>query len=161
VNDLEVVRLTSARKTDHSQHVQKFFRGFMQYKVLLCDDSQIFREVAKKFLEAHSLVHLVGESSNFADSLRMVSDLRPDIAILDLCMVPETAVKLPTQKNVLNAKRLLVVSASSDQESRDLADRMGADAFLDKIDLYDKLIATIVWLTSVASAHPMRLQTIG
>jgi DNA-binding NarL/FixJ family response regulator len=133
----------------------------MQFKVLLCDDSDIFRDVAKKYLEAHSLVHLVGESSNFTDSLRMVSDLRPDIVILDLCMVPETVVKLPIQKNVLNAKRLLIVSASSDQESRDLADRMGADAFLDKIDLYDKLVATIVWLTSVASAHPMRLQPIG
>jgi DNA-binding NarL/FixJ family response regulator len=99
------------------------------------------------------LVHLVGESSNFADSLRMVSDVRPDIVILDLCMVPETAVKLPTQKNILNAERLLVVSASSDQESRDLADRMGADGFLDKIDLYEKLVATIVWLTSTGSAH--------
>ena len=133
----------------------------MQYKVLLCDDSEILREVAKKFLEAHSLLHLVGESSNFADTVRMVFDLRPDIVILDLGMVPETAVKLPTQKNVLNAKRLLVVSASSDQESRDLADRMGADAFLDKIDLYDKLVATIVWLTSDVSAHPMRPHAIG
>jgi chemotaxis response regulator CheB len=133
----------------------------MPFKVLLCDDSEIFREVAKKFLEEHSFVHLVGESSNFADSLRMVSDLRPDIVVLDLCMVPDTAVKLPTQKNVLNAKRLLVVSASSDQESRDLADGMGADAFLDKIDLYDKLVATIVWLSSDVSAHPMRLQAIG
>jgi chemotaxis response regulator CheB len=132
----------------------------MPFKVLLCDDSEIFREVAKKFLEEHSFVHLVGESSNFADSLRMVSDLRPDIVVLDLCMVPDTAVKLPTQKNVLNAKRLLVVSASSDQESRDLADGMGADAFLDKIDLYDKLVATIVWLSSDVSAHPMRLQAI-
>jgi DNA-binding NarL/FixJ family response regulator len=133
----------------------------MLFKVLLCDDSEIFREVAKKFLEAHSLVHVVGESSNFADSLRMVSDLHPDIVILDLCMVPETAVKLPTEKNVLNAKRLLVVSASADQESRDLADRMGADGFLDKLDLYEKLVATIVWLTSDVSAHPMRLQPIG
>jgi DNA-binding NarL/FixJ family response regulator len=133
----------------------------MLFKVLLCDDSEIFREVAKKFLEAHSLVQVVGESSNFADSLRMVSDLHPDIVILDLCMVPETAVRLPTEKNVLNAKRLLVVSASADQESRDLADRMGADGFLDKIDLYDKLVATIVWLTSDVSAHPMRLQPIG
>jgi DNA-binding NarL/FixJ family response regulator len=133
----------------------------MLFKVLLCDDSEIFREVAKKFLEAHSLVQVVGESSNFADSLRMVSDLHPDIVILDLCMVPETAVRLPTEKNVLNAKRLLVVSASADQESRDLADRMGADGFLDKMDLYDKLVATIVWLTSDVSAHPMRLQPIG
>jgi DNA-binding NarL/FixJ family response regulator len=133
----------------------------MLFKVLLCDDSEIFREVTKKFLEAHSLVHLVGESSNFADSLRMVSELRPDIVILDLCMVPETTVKLPTQKNILNAKRLLIVSASSDQESRDLADRMGADGFLDKIDLYDKLVATIVWLTSDVSAHPMRLHATG
>jgi DNA-binding NarL/FixJ family response regulator len=133
----------------------------MLFKVLLCDDSEIFREVAKKFLEAHSLVHLVGESSNFADTLGMVFDLRPDIVILDLRMIPETAVKLPTAKNVINAKRLLVVSACSDQESRDLADRMGADAFLDKTELYEKLIATIVWLTSDVSAHPMRLHAIG
>jgi chemotaxis response regulator CheB len=133
----------------------------MQYTVLLCDDSEIFRVVARRFLEAHPLVHLVGESSNFADSLRMVSDFCPDIAILDLRMVPETAVQPPTLKNVLNAKRLLVVSASSDQESRDLADAMGADAFLDKMDLYEKLIPTIVWLTSDASAHAMRLHAIG
>ena len=133
----------------------------MRFQVLLCDDSEIFRKVVRKFLAVHPLVHLVGESSNFADGLRMVSDLRPDVVILDLRMVPETAIKLPAQKNVLNAERLLVVSASMDQESRDLADRMGADAFLDKMDLYERLIPTIVSLTSDVSAQPMRLHATG
>jgi DNA-binding NarL/FixJ family response regulator len=133
----------------------------MQFKVLLCDDSAEFRGAARKFLEADSLVQLIGESSDFAGSIRMVCDLRPDVVILDLHMVPETVTKLTTHKNILNAKRLLVVSASTDQESRDSADRMGADAFLDKTDLHEKLIPAIVWLTSDASAHPMRLQPIG
>ena len=41
---VKVLGLASARKTDDNQHVQKFFRGFMQYKVLLCDDLEIFGE---------------------------------------------------------------------------------------------------------------------
>jgi DNA-binding NarL/FixJ family response regulator len=131
----------------------------MQCTVLLCDDSQIFRKVVRRFLETQPLVHLIGESSNFAESVQMVSDLRPDIVILDLRMVPEDAVRL--RENICAATRLLIMSATADQESRDLADAMGADAFLDKSDLHEKLIPTIVWLSSAASAHPIRLQPIG
>ena len=131
----------------------------MQYRVLLCDDSEIFRGAIRRFLQEQQLVDLIGESSDFAESVRMVSDLRPDVVILDIHMVPDDAVYVHAE-NICNAKRLLVVSASMDQESRDLADRMGADAFLDKMELHEKLISTIVCLSSAASAHPMRLQPI-
>ncbi len=131
----------------------------MRYKVLLCDDSEIFRGAIRRFLQEQQLVDLIGESSDFAESVRMVSDLRPDVVILDLNVVPQDAVYVHTE-NICNAKRLLVVSASIDQQSRDLAERMGADTFLDKMELHEKLIPTIVWLSSAASAHPMRLQPI-
>jgi DNA-binding NarL/FixJ family response regulator len=133
----------------------------MQCRVLLCDDSEIFRMAVRKFLSAHAFVDLVGESSHFAESIQMVADLRPDLVILDLRMVPEIAIHPRPLTNVCNAKRLLVVSASAGQEDRDLAEAMGADAFLDKMDFDAKLIPTIVWLSSNASAQPMRLIPIG
>ena len=49
----------------------------MQYKVLLCDDSEIFRGAVRRFLQEQQLVDLIGESSDFAESVRMVSDLTP------------------------------------------------------------------------------------
>lgn len=130
----------------------------MQYKVLLCDDSEIFRGAVRRFLQEQQLVDLIGESSDFAESVRMVSDLSPDVVVLDLHMIPKSAVHENALNNICKAKRLLVISGSTDQESRDLADAVGADAFLDKMELHEKLIATIVWLSSDASAHAIRVQ---
>jgi DNA-binding NarL/FixJ family response regulator len=117
----------------------------MQCKVLLCDDSEIFRKAVKRFLRDEKSVDLIGESSEFAQAVQMISDMQPDIVILDLNMVPPEAL-IEHTGNICNAKRLLVVSAARDQDSRDLADKMGADAFLDKMELAEKLIPTIVWL---------------
>jgi DNA-binding NarL/FixJ family response regulator len=120
--------------------------------------TQKYFGAVRRFLQEQQLVDLIGESSDFAESVRMVSDLTPDAVILDLHMVPKSTVHEHDRNNICKARRLLVISASADQESRDLADAAGADAFLDKMDLQEKLIAAIVWLSSDASAHAIRVQ---
>jgi DNA-binding NarL/FixJ family response regulator len=44
--------------------------------------------------------------------------------------------------------RLLAISASNDEHSLSLARSLGADSFLDKMDLFEKLIPAILQLSS-------------
>jgi hypothetical protein len=45
-----------------------------------------------------------------------------------------------------SASRWLVISIANDDEAKELAESYGADALLDKMDLYNALVPTIVSL---------------
>jgi len=55
-------------------------------RILIADDHPIFREGLVKAIERESVHAIVGQAANGAEALKLVLELRPDLAILDVSM---------------------------------------------------------------------------
>ena len=110
--------------------------------VLLADDSSIMRKAIADLLKSDPEIQLMAEAGNFAQTIELISKLRPQVVIMDLHMGDENKVN-PTQvKSCLNGSRLLAISWN-DSETKMLAKRLGAVTLLDKLNLASELIPAI------------------
>jgi two-component system, NarL family, response regulator NreC len=123
-------------------------------KVLLADDSEIMREAIKKLLEDEPRIQIVGEAFSFGAAMQLVTDVKPDILLLDLHM-PQKRDLLPALvKSQLNCiKYTLAISFANDEEAKSLAASYGAAALLDKMSLYTELLPAIMQFAQ-PSANP-------
>jgi DNA-binding NarL/FixJ family response regulator len=55
-------------------------------RILIADDHPIFREGLVKAIERESTFAVVGQAANGAEALKLVLELRPDLAVLDVSM---------------------------------------------------------------------------
>lgn len=114
-------------------------------KVLLADDSEIVRRGIRQLLAAQNEIEIVGEAADFAQTIRMTTDLNPQVVVLDLHMPDENSIPREEVKARLNqGSRILAISIWNDEENKELAARLGATVLLDKMDLASTLIPAII-----------------
>ena len=116
-------------------------------KILLADDSEIVRRGIRQLLATQTGIEIVGEAASFAQTVLMVSVVKPEVIVLDLHMPGETNFSPQAVKSGLNhGSQLLAISLSNDEEAKVLAESFGASVLLDKMNLADTLIPSIVRL---------------
>jgi chemotaxis response regulator CheB len=111
-------------------------RGNLMFiRVLLADDSRIMRDAIRSFLGGYSEISLVGEASDFLQTIRMICDLKPQILLLDLHMPNCVGLDLTDASNRLRTAPVLILAMSvwTDMNTKALAQRFGAVALLDKM----------------------------
>jgi DNA-binding NarL/FixJ family response regulator len=118
----------------------------MPVKVLLADDTEFVRQAIRRLLEGRPEIEVVGEAANFAQTIQMSNDLKPDVIVMDLHMPDETRISPLEVKSLLNSgtSRLLAISIWQDEDANALADSFGAFTLLDKSDLGNTLIPAIL-----------------
>jgi CheY-like chemotaxis protein len=81
----------------------------------------------------------------------LTNELKPQLVVIDLYM---RGVDLPDIKHHLNVCHapLVAISLSNDEEARTLADNLGAVTLLDKAELANELIPTIMMFASAANS---------
>jgi DNA-binding NarL/FixJ family response regulator len=127
----------------------------MPIKVLLADDSELVRRGIRSLLRSQPEIELVGEAADFRQTIRMMNELKPQVVVLDLHMPDRTETSLLDVKSHLNHdSRVLPMSLSNDPETKALADSLGTLPLLDKMELCDKLIPTIMQLVSPRKYDP-------
>ena len=125
-----------------------FHNGDAPIKILLADDSEIMRRGIRLLLASHAEIEIVGEAANFAQTIQMTNGLNPQVVILDLHMPDQKTISLQDVKSHLNRRsQVLAISVWNDEESRELAETFGAAVLLDKTDLGNRLITTIMQLS--------------
>jgi DNA-binding NarL/FixJ family response regulator len=125
----------------------------MSIKILVADDSEIVRRGIRQLLSAHTEIAIVGEAANFAQTIRMASDLEPRVIVLDLHMPDESDITSQEVKSRLSHDfHVLGISVWNDEETKELAENLGAAVLLDKMDLANTLVPTIMQLGSERSA---------
>jgi DNA-binding NarL/FixJ family response regulator len=115
---------------------------------LLADDADLVRSAVRRLLEAEPNIKLLGEAVNFSQTLHMVAVLKPTVVLMDLHMPDEHEVSPALVRSRLSdaGARLLVMSIWTDDESRALAGKYGALAFLDKATIASSLTEAILGL---------------
>jgi DNA-binding NarL/FixJ family response regulator len=101
-------------------------------RVVIIDDHELFRGGLVALLEERGIV-VVGESGLAADGIRMVGELHPDVALMDLSM-PGMSGIAATQRLSASAPlvRVLVLTVSADEQSVTEALLAGACGYLIK-----------------------------
>ena len=120
----------------------------MPITVLVADDAEVMRRELRWFLTQLPAIELVGEAADFAQVVRMARDLKPQVIVMDLHMVPNSRVcdQLELKSCLDCGSRLLVISFSNDEDAKALAKSLGAVRLLDKMNLYNELVSTITQL---------------
>jgi CheY-like chemotaxis protein len=111
-------------------------------KVLLADDSHVMRKAICQHLCEDPDIELVAEARSYSELLDLAHRLKPRVIVLDAHMI-DTANVETTAKTLTSVSRVIAISASSDDETKILADSVGASVLLDKMDLYHNLIPAI------------------
>ena len=119
-----------------------------QVTLLLADDADVIRKTLRNFLEEEPAIKLLGEATNFAETISMTAALKPDVVLLDLHMPDDHSFNPEFVKANLSGARVLAMSLLNDyeteEETRRIAESFGAVGLLDKSKLHNELIPAIL-----------------
>jgi DNA-binding NarL/FixJ family response regulator len=117
----------------------------MPITVLVAEDGAVVRKAIRLVLALDREIKLVGEAEDFAQTVQMAAQLKPQVLVMDLHMpvCPDLAVSDLRKALSKNAPRLVAMSFSIDDEAKNLAATFGAQRLLDKTRLYHELIPAI------------------
>ena len=104
-------------------------------RCLLIDDSEDFLASARRLLEAQGIA-VAGCARSSAEALRLVDDLQPDIALVDVELGNDDGIALAAQLvERAPAVRVVLISSHDGAELRELLAGSPAAGFLPKTEL--------------------------
>ena len=110
-------------------------------RILLVDDSPYFLWVVASWLSTIDEIEVVGHASSGREALEQVDELGPDLVLMDLVM-PEMGGLEAMRRLAARPRRprVILISVHDDEEYRAAADAAGADGFVCKSELKEKLL---------------------
>jgi DNA-binding NarL/FixJ family response regulator len=113
-------------------------------RVLLCDDVPAFRSLIRCSLEDEEGIVVVGEAGDGNEGIQLVSDLRPDVVLLDLAMPDCDGLEaIPAMRAGCPAVAIVALSGFTAERLSGPAKSLGANAYLEKgVDL-SQIVSTI------------------
>lgn len=130
----------------------------------MADDHTIFREGLKKLLGLEADFEVVAEAENGQRTLELVDKLHPDVVLLDLRMPGLSGIgALHKMQDKLKTTRVIVLTASDQEQEVVQAVRLGASGVVRKESTTDLLVKSIrkvaegeIWLDTQLTAAVMR-----
>jgi DNA-binding NarL/FixJ family response regulator len=117
---------------------------FVVTTVLIVDDHPSFRSSARELLEAEGY-EVVGEAEDGRTALAAVSDLRPDVVLLDVQLPDITGLEVAERITAAGDGPLIVLVSSRDaSDYGPLVGASGARGFLAKAELSGAALANLI-----------------
>ncbi|MDP2690209.1 MAG: response regulator [Deltaproteobacteria bacterium] len=115
----------------------------MPKRVIIADDTDFFRAVLCDILSKGGY-EVVGQAVNGEEALRLVSELRPDIIILDIIMPVKNGIEVAKEISLMEGAPKIVMCTSLGYEPIvDEAIRSGACAYIIKPLSTEKVLRTL------------------
>jgi DNA-binding NarL/FixJ family response regulator len=103
-------------------------------KVLIVDDSKVVCEGLQRMLSNVNGVEIVGQVHNGKDAIRSISELNPDVVILDIRMPGPSGIDvLKDIKAKKLPSRVIILTNYAYPQYRKKCEELGADYFIDKV----------------------------
>lgn len=114
-------------------------------RILLVDDSPYFIEAARDFLRLQKTMSVAGVAANAEEAVARARDLQPDIILLDLNLARSSGLDLiPVFKENLPGAKIVVLTMMEETSYyRAAALQAGADDFVPKRDMGNRLVTVI------------------
>ena len=78
----------------------------MCVKVFLADDAEIMRKAIRSLLSKREDIAVVGEASNFRETIQKTAELHPDLIVLDAHLADENRIAPTEVKSLLNGAKV-------------------------------------------------------
>ena len=112
--------------------------------VVIVDDHELMRDGVREVLERSGEFKVVGEAGDGAAAVRVAMSLKPDLIILDVMMPIKDGIEVCREiKGVMPATRVLILTASSEEDAVMEAVAAGATGFLHKYYGKEQLLSAV------------------
>src|SRR5476651_740923 len=112
--------------------------------VLLVEDHTIVRQGLRLLIEADGDIEIVGEAKTGREAVRMTSELRPEIVVMDIAMPLLNGLQATRQiLKAFPAAKVLILSAHGDPEYVEAVVKVGARGYLLK-QSSSKMVASAI-----------------
>jgi DNA-binding NarL/FixJ family response regulator len=109
-------------------------------RLLIADDSDLLRRTIRKFLFDYPRFEVVGEARDYAETIALISRVKPDLILLDLRMPGvDSRADVARAAAACNCP-VVTMTFAADGEADELAAAAGAARSLDKAYLYEELV---------------------
>ena len=113
-------------------------------RVLLADDNQSFRGTLKAMLSLQPDIEIVGEAVTGREAIRQVTELRPDVLVLDIRLPDYDGLEvLRRLREADDQTRVVILSLWDNAEYRRTAAEQGASAYVVKGAAFTQLLPVI------------------
>jgi DNA-binding NarL/FixJ family response regulator len=112
--------------------------------VVVCDDVSEMRKLLRYALEADPRMQVVGEAENGREGTRVITELQPDVVLLDLSMPEMDGLEtIPAIASAAPDTAIIIFSGFAADRMREPALQGGADLYLEKGLPLDEVISAV------------------
>jgi two-component system, chemotaxis family, chemotaxis protein CheY len=105
----------------------------MQLKCLIAEDAQFMREIYRYALANHPTVEIVAEASDGEEAIKLLSELKPDVILLDLVLPVKSGLDVLKEISLVSPQtKIVVVSSIEDEQIVAKAKALGALIYIKK-----------------------------
>jgi DNA-binding NarL/FixJ family response regulator len=123
-------------------------------KIVVADDSSLWRDRIKSILIDINGVFVVGEAENGVDALQIIREKEPDLAILDIRMSGMNGIEVLKKIRELNMKvKVCMLTNYPYPQYKRRSIEAGADYFLSKTEDFEKINNVITDMLEERTNH--------
>lgn len=113
-------------------------------RLVIIDDHTLIRKGVSMVLSMEKDFEIVGEASDLKGGLKLINEVKPDLALIDLRLGNDNGLDLigKVDKSKLNCK-LVILTTSSEEEDFKSAEAKGVDGYILKDALPEEIIYAI------------------
>ena len=107
--------------------------SYSKIRIVIVEDHSLFREGLRLILDSEKRFEIVGEATNGIQAIDVISDLKPDMVLLDISMPKLSGIEaIPIIKQKCPGTKILMLTASKDEDKIFKSLKAGARGYVSK-----------------------------